>query len=49
MVDIASSIIEKTVPTMVAGAVVVKTADTLFGKQTKRKGKKGKKQKGLLF
>jgi hypothetical protein len=47
MVDIASSIIEKTVPTMVAGAVVVKSADALFGKQKRKKGKK--KQKGLLF
>ena len=41
-------IITKTIPTMVAGAVVIKTADALgFTKQTRHK--KGKQKKGLLL
>jgi hypothetical protein len=40
---------ESMVETMVAGAVVIKTADVLFGKKNKRKkGKKSTAKKSLL-
>jgi hypothetical protein len=41
-------ILTGTIPTLVAGAVVIKTADALgFTKQTRHK--KGKQKKGLLL